>query len=89
MKGYIKAREFIERLASTLFKLNFHVIIRINYNAKVPINYKKLEDVSKVVHYIPDDFMPFYDKILTKPTTKRENSDNAELNVYLFFFIIF
>lgn len=46
------------------------------YNGHVPINGKKLADLRKIVHYIPDEHRDFFTEILAWPTTQdREQSD--------------
>lgn len=42
------------------------------YNEKVPINFKKLQDVRKVVKYVPYDALNFYNDILKWPATQTE-----------------
>lgn len=58
MKGYIKAYEFIDGLSYWLFNMKKQDTVELPnlkaYSTKVAINSKKLDNISKVVHYIPD-----------------------------------
>jgi hypothetical protein len=47
------------------------------YNAKLPINVKKLEDLNKLLPYIPDDKRLFYDVMVTWPTTSHHDEDQS------------
>lgn len=42
------------------------------YRQKIPINQKKMDDMRKIIQYIPDDRKEFYESILAWPTTSSE-----------------
>lgn len=50
------------------------------YDVKVLINIKKIQDVAKVVHYVPDEYTDFYTNILSlpTPTTHPEEEENYD-----------
>ena len=47
----------------------------IAYDGKIPINHKKMQDVAKIVTYIPDEYKPFYEEVLTRPTSETMEED--------------
>lgn len=80
--GYVTARSFIEGI-NTVFKLykggEGSLPTEKVYNGKVSIKQKKLQDVTKIVHYIPDEYREFYQNIfkwLTETTFRAEDDDS-------------
>ena len=47
------------------------------YRGKVAVNPKKLQDISKVKHYVPEEFQAFYD-VIQLPTSDAANSDRDD-----------
>lgn len=72
---------YIDGLQNITFKLNKSkedVLFTENraYNDKVSVNPKKIQDISKVKQYIPQEYQGFYDEILDLPTSNDANRDN-------------
>lgn len=83
-KGYLTASEYIDGLTKASFQLvkgNEEVVLpkAMAYNGHVPINGKKLADLQKIVHYIPEEYKEFFTEILAWPTRDREQSDNENV----------
>ncbi|XP_069687193.1 uncharacterized protein [Periplaneta americana] len=51
------------------------------YNGKIPINTKKLGDVSKVRQYIPLEHSFFYEEILNWPSCDKESTEDVASNI--------
>ncbi|XP_069690272.1 uncharacterized protein [Periplaneta americana] len=51
------------------------------YNRKIPINTKKLGDVSKVRQYIPLEHSFFYEEILNWPSCDKESTEDVASNI--------
>lgn len=47
------------------------------YTVKKPINIKKIEDIKKLIPYVPETFKYFYEEILEWPTTAVESVDEV------------
>ncbi|KAG8326620.1 hypothetical protein J6590_035710 [Homalodisca vitripennis] len=82
-RGYVTARRFIDGLNSdSIFKLykGGEVILPSEraYNGKVPIKVAKLNDVSKIIHYVPDQYRLFYENILEWPSTTDNQEDGDD-----------
>lgn len=78
--GDIKASTYIGGLDISRFRLlkpNITTITLPNNNernsSKNPINEKKINDIRKVLKYVEEEAKPFYDAILTWPTTADQN----------------
>lgn len=81
--GYIKVSAFIGGMIFETFKLKKGASIVVMptdkaYNSKIPINSKKIEDIRKVLHYIPDEFKEFYNGALEGPTSTNAESDEND-----------
>lgn len=75
--GFLVAREFIDGLSSFKFHLSKNVASppfpnERAYEEKVPIKTKKLEDLMKVLTYIPEEEQEFFEQFKEWPTTSRE-----------------
>ncbi|KAJ4427198.1 hypothetical protein ANN_24815 [Periplaneta americana] len=72
------ARGFVteEKVEGTKDQVEFLTIAV--YNGKLGINIKKSEDISKVTHYIPDEYKLFYEDILNYPTSDTAASGKDE-----------
>lgn len=61
------AHEFIDSIHSELIKLykGDDILLPVTnvYDRKVPINGKKIQDVAKILQYIPDEHKEFYRNI--------------------------
>ncbi|KAL1493669.1 hypothetical protein ABEB36_009367 [Hypothenemus hampei] len=79
--GCIKARDFIDGLAIHTFvvRTSSRLPIMPKYSAYIsdiiPINIKKINDIKKVMQYIPDEYAEFWNVLCNWPTT---NSDADE-----------
>lgn len=77
--GIVKASTYIGGLLFGAFKLNKQprVIIPTQkaYDSRIPINYKKLQDLKKIVHYVPEEYRQFYEELTQWPTTNATESD--------------
>jgi hypothetical protein len=79
---YVTACEFIDGLVKKSFlqqKPRAAVTFPMDeaYNAKLQINVKKLEHLKKLLPYIPGDKKPFYDVMVTWPTTSHHNENHS------------
>ncbi|XP_046684222.1 uncharacterized protein LOC124370001 [Homalodisca vitripennis] len=81
-KGYLKTSEFIDAVVHMTFKLNKPNIVDVPlptnrvYNGKVPIKEQKLQDLGKLIKYIPHDFLTFYEERRTWPTGAVDDDAN-------------
>jgi len=85
LKGYVIASYYIDGIQRVTFNLNKgreNVLLPEDkiYSEKVAVNPKKLQDVSKVRQYIPQEYQGFYDEILNLPTSIEEASDDDDGN---------
>ncbi|KAG8303911.1 hypothetical protein J6590_107089 [Homalodisca vitripennis] len=48
------------------------------YNDRVPINIKKMNDLKKILQYIPDEKKWWYEEIYTWPTTDQNNEEKDD-----------
>ena len=78
-KGYVEAHEFIDGLVKKTFRLMKKDVSGFPtssaYSSCVPLNSKKLNDLRKLLQYIPDKHRPFYEKLLEWPTTDMDNEE--------------
>lgn len=82
-KGYLTCSEYINGFIKATFLLqkpSTHPEITETkaYASKIPINEKKMNDIRKIMPYIPDELKNFYDVILSWPTTTSENAEIDE-----------
>lgn len=76
--GFIVTREFIDGITTSKFRLSKNNVTappfpnERAYNGKVPIKAKKLEDLMKVLTYIPEEDQEFFEQFKEWPTTDRE-----------------
>lgn len=82
-RGYVTASEHINGLLKHMFLLQKNRVTPSlpttrAYTEKIPINQKKMEDVRKIIQYIPEDKKEFYENILTWPTTTTSDDTIAE-----------
>ncbi|KAG8307095.1 hypothetical protein J6590_031495 [Homalodisca vitripennis] len=79
-KGYVQTYEYIQGIVSATFRLAKTGKVSLPsakaYGGPVPIMKKKLDDISKVTHYIPEQYRGFYEERLAWPTG--HNSDNEK-----------
>ncbi|KAG8263550.1 hypothetical protein J6590_030705 [Homalodisca vitripennis] len=79
-KDYMQTYEYIQGIVSATFRLAKTGEVSLPsakaYGGPVPIMKKKLDDISKVTHYIPEQYRGFYEERLAWPTGN--NSDNEE-----------
>ncbi|KAJ9579734.1 hypothetical protein L9F63_004660 [Diploptera punctata] len=82
MKGCVEASEYIDGLHHGTFRLKKQDYVELPttaaYTGKLGINIKKIQDISKVTHYIPDEYKSFYEDILKYPTSNTADSDKDE-----------
>lgn len=81
--GYLVASDTIGGLVKRSFRLVKPKVVVILprgkvYNGKIPIKVKKVEDVRKIVQYIPHQKQGFYNSITTWPTTQNDASDDED-----------
>lgn len=84
-KGYVVTSPFIDNPVKKTFKLKKTNTIQLpdtqaHPTGKVPIKKKKLQDLRKIIHYIPDEYRPFFEEKLSWPTSAndRNPSDDEE-----------
>lgn len=76
--GIVKVRPFIGGLVVHEFSLGkpFGVCPELPaepaYTGKIPINSKKMDNLKKLVQYIPEDKISFYDELILWPTTNND-----------------
>lgn len=84
-KGVVQCSEFIDSPVKYSFKRSESDVVPLPtasaYNGKVPIKKPKIDDVRKIIQYIPDEHKAFYEERLTWPTTDVETA-NDDWNVY-------
>ena len=80
--GTIVAHNFVDGLVKNTFRLlkipegeihKLQMPTSKAYVMKNPINSKKLQDINKVMQYIPTEHVEFYKDIMTWPTTDCEH----------------
>lgn len=82
-KGYISASEFIGG-QEDVFKLlkvkpmDLHFPSNIAYDGSVGINVKKINDVKKIIKYIPEQHREFYNNIVSWKTKNNSTDDYGE-----------
>lgn len=84
--GYVTVSDFIDGVIKHTFLLRKP--IRNNeteylptqhaYSTNIPINFKKINDLRKLLGYIPDEHKPFYDELLARPTTGQTIDSESE-----------
>lgn len=83
-KGYVEVCEFIDGFNSETFKL---LKIKANelvfpgekaYDGQVSINIKKINDLKKIIQYIPDQYKHFYNNIFDWKTSENDNEDDQD-----------
>ena len=79
--GIIEARPFIDGLTAFQFPLlkggcKADLPDKQAYSGPVPINKKKLDDVKKILQYIPDEQKPFYNSICQWPAKDGQDKDD-------------
>ena len=84
-KGSVTASEFIDGIIKMRFVLQKPKIrgeislpTKTAYTGKVPLNEKKMNDVKKIISYVPIEKRDFYEYLLTWPTTKGVTDDDHE-----------
>lgn len=83
-KGYVTASEFIDGLVKKTFLLQKpktgvpQIPTEKAYNKKIPIKDKKIQDVAKIVTYIPDEYKPFYEEALMRPHVDETTATTAD-----------
>ncbi|KAJ9593391.1 hypothetical protein L9F63_015095 [Diploptera punctata] len=81
-RGCVEASEYIDGLHHGTFRLKKQDYVELPttaaYTGKLDINIKKIQDISKVTHYIPDEYKSFYEDILKYPTSNTADSDKDE-----------
>ncbi|PSN40966.1 hypothetical protein C0J52_22716 [Blattella germanica] len=81
MKDCVEASQYIDGLNNGTFRLKKQNDVELPttaaYNGKLAINIKKLQDIAKVTHYIPDEYKLFYEDILKYPSSTAD-SDKDE-----------
>lgn len=75
--GYVIANDFIDGFVTSTYNLaktanKPQLPTDRAYTQKVPIKTKKIEDIAKIVKYIPDEHQPFYTQFENWPTTALE-----------------
>jgi hypothetical protein len=64
-------------MSDKAIKLNY-INTRTNaIDAKLPVNVKKLEDLQKLLPYIPEDKKPFYAGMVTWLATSHHDEDQS------------
>lgn len=81
--GYLTTSKFIDGFVKhTFFLQKPNTLPQIPtdkaYKKKIPINHKKIQDVAKIVTYIPDEFKKFYEVVITRPTTEMAQDGDSE-----------
>lgn len=79
--GFVMTSSYIGGLLYDVFKLNKTSCVVLPtvkaYNARIPINSKKLQDIKKIVHYVPEEYQQFYDDLIQGPTTNDSEDDGS------------
>lgn len=81
--GYVTTSQLIDGFMKDTFFLQkpnttSHIPTAKAYREKIPINHKKIQDVKKIVTYIPDDYKQFYEEVITRPTTETAQDGESE-----------
>ncbi|KAJ4437858.1 hypothetical protein ANN_13797 [Periplaneta americana] len=72
--------EFIDSIAENL---PFELPTDLAYNSsRLPINVKKMEDLKKILQYIPDGMEGFYTELYTWPTSNKDRLEEALLSSF-------
>ena len=86
--GVIVCRPLIDGLMVQTYKMSQVVdrIIEFPQNVcyplgNVPIKRVKLQDIRKLMQYVPDEFSGFYDELMSWPTTDEANDGEEEHNI--------
>lgn len=81
-KGIVEALKFIDGIQTSSFILRntntdaVSLPIQKAYGEeKIPINIKKMNDIKKVIKYIPEEFEDFYNTLQEWPTTEADMED--------------
>ncbi|KAG8245325.1 hypothetical protein J6590_005638 [Homalodisca vitripennis] len=81
-RGYVQTSEFIDGAVFVSFKMNKTDVVQLPtthaYSGKVPIKKKKINDVSSVLNYIPDEYRQFYTECLAWPTSNDADNDDLD-----------
>lgn len=78
--GYVETSTFIDSAVKSTFKLKKNNCVELpNTKAypegRVPIKKEKLNDLKKIIHYIPEEHRAFYEERLQWPTTSAQEDD--------------
>lgn len=84
--GKVTALSFIDGLTSEEFSIGrVGVTLELPnidsfpaYRKKIPINHKKINDLKKLMEYIPQESKKYWIEIINWPTTEREESSEQE-----------
>ncbi|CAH1114844.1 unnamed protein product [Psylliodes chrysocephalus] len=82
--GIVKVRPFIDGLMFHEFSLGKPAGVCPDlpsepaYSGKIPINFKKMDNIKKLVQYVPDDKVFFYNELILWPTTKQDESPEED-----------
>lgn len=80
--GMVTTALYIDSYVKSTFKISKRHRVDLPttkaYRRKVPIKQEKINDLQKVIQYVPEQFLPFYQARLTWPTTEAadENEDD-------------
>ncbi|KAG8330617.1 hypothetical protein J6590_058683 [Homalodisca vitripennis] len=80
--GCVRACEFINGINYLTFRLSKghdNIILLPEeklYTGKTPVNPKKMQDIAKVIQYIPDEHQHFYEEVLRLPTDSAHSDDD-------------
>lgn len=83
--GYVTTATFIDGMVKDSFDLrksrNTCTIVlpselAYGIHGKKPINFKKIQDISKIIQHIPDEHRSFFDDILQWPADSKNESDD-------------
>lgn len=83
-KGYVSASEFIDGVKEEVFKLSKVNIRDLSlptnkaYDGSVGIKKDKIDDVDKIIKYVPDDKREFYTNILSWKTKENTRDDEDD-----------
>lgn len=83
--GFVVARDLIDGMVTNTFELKQKTqprnLCRPTNKAyplgKVAIKKNKVEDITKLLPYIPEEYKDFYQEIMNWPTTCNEHDDKA------------
>lgn len=82
----VETQDFIDGLVTHTFKLRkFNSPVSLPtalvYDGSNSIDTKKMNDIRKVVQYVPDEFKEFYDRILAWKTTSASEENRCNIEV--------